>query len=65
MMVKVGDKVMRRPVTICATDGNNPLSVKVRDMVGVVDYVNEKHGWYRVVFQTPGGPIRECFFDNE
>ncbi len=64
-MVKVRDKVVRRPVTICAPEGDNPLSVKVRDMVGVVDYVNEKHGWHRVVFETPGGPIRECFFGNE
>ena len=64
-MLKVGDKVVRRPVTICAADGDNPLSVRVRDMVGTVTYVNEKHDWHRVEFDTPGGKIAECFIGNE
>jgi hypothetical protein len=32
-----GEMVMCRPVTICATDGDNPIYVKGRDMVGVIE----------------------------
>lgn len=59
--MKVGDRVMRRPVTLLAEEPDNPGVYKSRDMVGTVDYINHAHGWYRVVFETPGGKIAECF----
>jgi hypothetical protein len=64
-MLKVGDKVVRRPVTIYSADETSLSVLRARDMVGTVDYVNEEHDWHRVVFETPGGPLRECFFGNE
>lgn len=59
--MKVGDRVMRKPITLFAADENKPGVYTARDMVGTVDYINHAHGWYRVVFDTPGGKIAECF----
>ena len=56
-MLKVGQKVRRRPEFGLRDDKNGPLPL----MEGYVVYVHPKGRYHVVAFRTPGGVLRERF----
>ena len=55
----LGEKVYKRISTVY----DNPDTRRAEDGVitGTVAYVHPERRYYMAVFETPGGPIRECF----
>ena len=62
--MKIGDKVVCRPVKIVDID---PLGRKTENKLqtGVVEYVHPKGHYVTVAFETPKGVLRESFMPQE
>lgn len=60
-MMRVGQKVVRVPLTIQVMVDKPRLRLEIRPMRGTVVYVHPKGRYHTVEFETPGGPIRESF----
>jgi hypothetical protein len=59
-MVKVGDK--KRFVPAAYARASAGIKEMLPRVTGVVDYVNIRHGWYRVAYETKYfGTQHECF----
>lgn len=56
--MKLGDKVMRLPVTF--TIGDEKKNGK-RGMTGRVVYIHPRSRYHTVEFELRGGPVRESF----
>lgn len=59
-MVKIGDTVVRKPVTFSRYDEKQKKHTE-EPMSGKVVYVHPKRRYHTVEFATIGGPIRESF----
>lgn len=57
--MKLGDKVMRLPVTF--TDSGEDKKSMRRPVVGRVVYIHPAGRFHTVEFELPGGPVRESF----
>ena len=63
-MVKIGDKKTFRPAAYERAVAG--LGQKLEKVTGTVVYINRKHGWYRVEYETKYyGKQHECFRFNE
>ena len=62
--MRVGEKVVRVPLTISDFD---PKTMKriIRPLRGRVTYIHPRGRYHVVEFNTPGGPVRECFLGVE
>ncbi len=58
--MRVGDRLEIAPVTFGELV-NIKDSKNHKRIWGRVAYVHPSGRWFLVVFQTPGGPLRECF----
>ena len=62
--MKLGDKVVRMPVTIEYPDitDRGAIRSEQRPMSGRVVYIHPLWRFHLVEFDTPGGPVREAFW---
>ena len=60
-MMRVGQKVVRVPLTIQVMVAEPRFHLENRPMKGTVVYVHKEGRYHTVEFETPGGPIRESF----
>lgn len=61
--MKVGDRVVRCPVTVCGYDEHCKQTVK--KMPGTVVFIHPDGRFHSVSFETPGGKIIESFPGTE
>lgn len=59
MNVRIGQKVVRTPETIRVM--SDKLKLESRPMRGKVTYIHPDGRFHVVEFDSPCGPIRECF----
>ena len=59
-MIKLGDKVRFRPAANYDHSCGFPDELQI-EVEGTVEYINEKHGFYRVHYKLPGCDGYECF----
>ena len=59
-MIKIGDKVRFRPAANYDHSCGFPDELQI-EVEGTVEYINEKHGYYRVRYELPGCDGHECF----
>lgn len=57
--VKVGDKVMFAFADDLTLEGKPGVEAKMR--VGKVCEINQRHGWFDVIYSIRGHELRECF----
>lgn len=59
-MIKLGDKVCFRPAATYDHSAGFPDELGIT-VEGTVEYINEKHAFYRVRYTLPGCEGHECF----
>ena len=59
--VKLGDRVVRTPVTIQEYAPMNSRRFLLKSMTGTVIYIHPKGRYHTVEFQIRCGPVRENF----
>lgn len=57
--MELGDRVKRVPETFGLSEHTGPGARPA--LTGTVVYIHPKGRYHTVEFQTPGGPVQECF----
>lgn len=63
-MIQIGDKIRCRPAATYDHSTGFPDELHV-EVEGTVEYINEKHHYFRVSYPLPGCDGHECFKFND
>ena len=61
-MIKIGDKSTQWIEALTIQKGRNRVKQEMVKYTGTVTYINERHHWYTVTFELPGGTFRESYW---